>query len=74
MLKLANPSVHTDPPSTWASNVTVIQWLWPITIIATQASADSTRSRPSGVKRPRNVALARAPSIAPTPKPPSRMP
>ena len=74
MLKFANARVHTDPASTCASSVTAAQRLWPMPIIATQASADSIRSSVSLVNRWRSVALDSAPSIAPTPKPPSRMP
>ena len=74
MLKLAKPSVQTDPARTWASSVSAVQWLCPIAIIATQARADRALSWVSLVKRLRNPALASAPSIAPIPKPPSKMP
>ena len=74
MLKLANPSVHTDPASTCASRVNTGQRPWPIATIATQASAASTRSCASLLKRLRSVALTSAPSMAPMPKAPSRMP
>ena len=74
MLKVANPSVQTDPATTWANTVTAAQRLWPIPIIARQASADSARNSASLVSRLRRAAPASAPSIAPMPKQPSRMP
>ncbi len=74
MLKLANARVHTAPASTWASRVSAAHWLWPIATIATQASAESMRSRVSLLKRWRSAALESAPSIAPAPKPPISRP